>query len=86
MTHRTTLALDEATIKSIRKLARTWAVSQSEAVRRAVRLAERRTEVEQAAPLERLAAYHRAGGLDRKEADTYLRKVAEDRRSWRSSE
>ena len=83
MTHRTTLALDEITVNRIRKLAGLWGLSQSAAVRRAVELAERTAEVQKNAPLERLEAYHRQGGLDALRADAYLREVAEDRAAWR---
>jgi Arc/MetJ-type ribon-helix-helix transcriptional regulator len=83
MIHRTTLALDEATVNRIRKLAHTWGVSQSEAVRRAVQLAERRADEEQSDPLERLEAYHEGGGLDRRQADAYLQEVADNRSFWR---
>ena len=83
MIHRTTLALGEATVSRIRKLAHTWGVSQSEAVRRAVRMAERRTDEEQSDPLGRLEAYHQGGGLDRRQADAYLQEVADNRSFWR---
>jgi hypothetical protein len=86
MIHRTTLALDESTVDRIRSLARLWGVSQSEAVRRAVKQADQRANEERTAPLDRLEAYHRRGGLDRREADAYLRRVAEDRAAWRGGE
>jgi hypothetical protein len=84
MIHRTTLALDEATVARIRKLATAWGVSQSEAVRRAVHLAERQADRERDDPLERLRAYHQEGGLDRRQADAYLQEVADNRSFWRS--
>jgi hypothetical protein len=86
MTHRTTLALDELTVGRIRRLAGLWAVSQSEAVRRAVQQAERRADDERRAPLDRLEGYHRAGGLDRHAADAYLGEVDADRSKWRGGE
>lgn len=86
MVHRTTLALDEATVARIHELARAWGVSQSEAVRRAVLLAQRRAAQERSAPLERLRAYHERGGVDARRADAYLREVAENRSLWRGGE
>ncbi|MBS0433266.1 MAG: hypothetical protein JSS21_12805 [Proteobacteria bacterium] len=39
MTHRSTYALDAATTQSIKRLARSWGVSQAEVIRRSVRIA-----------------------------------------------
>ena len=83
MSHRTTFALDDATVTGIRKLAAAWGVSQSEVVRRAVGLAERRVDHQRKDPLQRLTDYHGRGGLDRRTADVYLQQVAEDRGAWR---
>lgn len=78
------MALDEATVARIRKLATAWGVSQSEAVRRAVQQAERRADAERDDPLKRLRAYHQEGGLNRRHADAYLQEVADNRSSWRN--
>jgi len=83
MIHRTTLALDEATIQRMRKLSEIWGVSRSEAVRRALEMTERRVQAEKRGPQDRLAAYHRGKGLDRSAADKYLREVSEGRIAWR---
>lgn len=83
MIHRTTLALDEATVRRIGTLADAWGVSRSEAVRRAVQQAVQTAQDQRKAPLERLAAYHSRGGLDSVRADAYLREVADNRGAWR---
>ena len=83
MTYRTTFALDEATVERLKRLARLWSVSQAEVVRRAIEEAERQDARTVAAPLDRLRAYHRAGGLDEEKAKAYLDEVAEARKEWR---
>ena len=85
MTRRATFALDEATVERIRTLADLWEVSQSEAVRRAIERAAREATANRGDRLERLRSYHRQGGLDREEADSYLDSVAEGRRVWRGA-
>lgn len=82
MTHRTTFALDEATVERLKRLARLWSVSQAEVVRRAIEEAERRGALANAAPLDRLRAYHEVGGLDGAKAEAYLDEVAESRAEW----
>jgi hypothetical protein len=82
MDKRTTFALDEATIKSLKHLAALWNVSQAEAVRRALSRAEQEAEREQAGVLERLRAYHAAGRLSAAKAAAYLEEVAEGRADW----
>ena len=82
MTHRTIFALDEATVERLKRLARLWSVSQTEVVRRAIEEAERRDSRAEAAPLERLRAYHRAGGLDKAQAENCLAEAAEARAEW----
>jgi hypothetical protein len=86
MIHRTTLTLDESTIRRIKTLAGLWNVSKAEAVRRAVEQAERRTTEEKSAPLKNLDAYHRRGGLVAEKAESYLREAGENRGGWRGEE
>lgn len=78
--HRTSFALDELTIRRLRRLAKAWSVSQAEAVRRAIERAER--DEEERDPLERLRAYHDSGGLEAEKAKAWLEEVAEYRNDW----
>jgi predicted transcriptional regulator len=82
MIHRTTFALDKATVERLKRLARLWSVSQAEVVRRAIEEAERRGALSNAAPLDRLRAYHEAGALDEAAAEAYLDEAAEARAEW----
>jgi predicted transcriptional regulator len=82
MTHRTTFALDEATADRLKRLAKAWSVSQAEVVRRAVELAEKGELASGGDPLDRLRAYHSAGGLDEARAEAWLAEVAESRQEW----
>ncbi|MEP7382167.1 MAG: ribbon-helix-helix protein, CopG family [Gemmatimonadota bacterium] len=81
MTHRTTFALDDATVARIRRLAAHWQVSQAEVIRRVVASADATANPD---PVAMLEALHRAGeGLTAADAATYLTAVQEDRRRWR---
>jgi hypothetical protein len=84
MTHRTTFALDQATVEKLRKLSRRWKVSLAEAVRRAVAQAESQDEQRKPNPIEMLQQLHDSGqSLDPQKAKAYLAKVYEDRKHWR---
>jgi len=86
MTHRTTFALDEETAKRLKRLSKTWKVSQAEVVRRAVHAAEALSPPDAPSKAEQYRAFlQRGGGLIREEADRYLAEVREDRKRWRSS-
>lgn len=81
MTHRTTFALDDATVMRIRRLAAQWQVSQAEVIRRAVASTDAAAHPD---PVAMLAELHRSGGgLTEAEASTYLSTVREDRKRWR---
>jgi predicted transcriptional regulator len=82
MEYRTTFALDESTIRKMKKLAGRWHVSQAEVVRRAIEQAEVREEEGITARIGRLRDYHLRDGLDAERADSYLREVAENRADW----
>lgn len=82
MNHRTTFALDDDTIRRLKKLAALWHVSQAEAVRRALEQAEEEADREAKARIDRLTGYHAAGGLVAEKAQAYLDEVAENRSSW----
>lgn len=83
MTHRTTFALDEATVTRIRRLAAEWNVSQAEVIRRAVAQSDAASNPD---PLAMLEALHRADqGLSPAEAVSYLTTVREDRQRWRGA-
>ena len=82
MTHRTTFALDDATVTRIRRLAAQWQVSQAEVIRRVVASTDAAANPD---PVAMLDALHRAGGgLSAEEAASYLTTVHEDRQQWRS--
>jgi len=78
--HRTSFALDELTIRRLRRLAKVWSVSQAEVVRRAIELAE--SNEESPDPLARLRAYHDSGGMDAQKASAWIEDVAENRKEW----
>ncbi len=80
--HRTSFALDEPTIRKMRRLAGRWRVSQAEVLRRAIDLAEAKDAQESAARIERLRGYHLRGGLNVGAAASYLGEVAESRADW----
>jgi len=83
MSHRTTFALDEATVTRIRTLAAQWQVSQAEVVRRVVAHGAATTVPD---PVAMLAALHREGqGLSATDAASYLDAVREQRQSWRGT-
>jgi hypothetical protein len=82
---RSTYALDVETVDLLERLARQWAVSKSEALRRAIRVA-----AERAAPADRdakLNAWRKLQaeiGLSPGRAKAWERQVREDRRAWRA--
>ncbi|NBV84835.1 MAG: hypothetical protein EBS01_00895 [Verrucomicrobia bacterium] len=82
MTHRTTFALDGATMTRIKNLATLWKVSQAEVVRRAVSIAQ--SPATASSPKNEFEKFLRAGnGLNPKIAGEYLEEVREDRQMWR---
>jgi hypothetical protein len=82
MTHRTTFALDEATIARIRRLAETWEMSQAAVIRRVVAEA---AAPQRPDPIALLDELHRdGGGLDREAAEAYLSAARDARKIWRS--
>lgn len=83
MTHRTTFALDEATVVRIRRLAAQWKVSQAEVIRRVVADTEATVQPDPRAMLE--ALHSAGGGLSAAEAAGFLTAVREDRKSWRGT-
>lgn len=82
MQHRTTFALDEATISRLKLLARAWKVSQAEVVRRSVEQADRAAREAARGPLDKLNTYHLSGGLNKEVGMAYLEEVAENRADW----
>ena len=82
MTHRTTFALDEATMARIKNLAALWKVSQAEVVRRAVSLAQ--SPAQASSPKTEFENFLRAGnGLEAHVAGPYLKEVRKARKLWR---
>jgi predicted transcriptional regulator len=84
MAHRTSFALDEATIQRLKKLSEIWGVSQAEVVRRAIEKAEVIAEEGITSRIDRLRSYQDQGGIAAETAEAYLREVktvrAESRR------
>ncbi|MBY0491816.1 MAG: ribbon-helix-helix protein, CopG family [Gemmatimonadaceae bacterium] len=79
MTHRTTFALDEATVTRIRALAEQWQVSQAEVIRRVVAQTASAPD-----PLALLDALHRdQAGLSADTAADFLAQARADRGVWR---
>jgi Ribbon-helix-helix protein, copG family len=84
MTHRTTFALDDDTIRRLKKLSLRWKVSLAEVVRRAVAQAEAQAPEDKPNPVNLLRQLHDSGqSLDPETAETYLAQVYEDRKHWR---
>ena len=83
MTHRTTFALDETTAQRLRRLALRWNVSQAEVVRRSVEKAEEASNPDPISLLKQLHA--NGGGIDKAQADKWIRETREDRKRWRAS-
>jgi hypothetical protein len=82
MTHRTTFALDGATMTRIKNLAALWKVSQAEVVRRAVAIAQ--SPAPASSPKIAFENFLRSGnGMDPEIAGQYLEEVREDRKMWR---
>ena len=84
MTHRTTFALDGATIRRLKRLDSRWKVSQTEVIRRAVAQAETQPDPLPADPVSMLRRLHESSeAIDPKSADSYLAEVYADRKLWR---
>ena len=83
MTKRTTFSFDNDTIQRIKRLSHFWNVSQAEAVRRAVEIAETETLNQQKNIEQKLVKYHTEGGLASEKAEAYLYEVKKDRDNWR---
>lgn len=82
MTHRTTFALDEATVARIRALADQWQVSQAEVIRRVIA----QTATASADPIALLDALESDGaGLSAQRAQSFLAQSREDRSAWRGA-
>jgi hypothetical protein len=80
--HRTSFALDDATVGRIRRLARRQNVSQAEVVRQAVKHLAERSDRDATSVQERLRQYRASQRISAEEADAYLEEVAEDRSRW----
>ena len=86
MTHRTTFALDAATARRLRRLAKLWNVSQAEVVRRSVERSEQTAQAAKSDPVSLLRELHaRGGGIEKAQADCWIAETREDRKSWRAS-
>ena len=83
MTHRTTFALDNDTVRRLKALALRWQVSQAEVVRRALSQAESIPDAQQPDVLARLKSYHASGTLNASKAQAYVAQARADRKRWR---
>lgn len=75
---RTTYALDEETVDRLNKLAREWNVSKSEALRRAIRVADT-TSVTTDERLKALDELQASIGLTTRQAQAWVRQVRTER-------
>jgi hypothetical protein len=83
-TVRSTYALDPETVGLLERLARQWAVSKSEALRRAIRAAaDRSAPDERAARVVAWRQFQKGIGLTQAGARVWEREVATERRAWR---
>ncbi len=86
MTHRTTFALDAATARRLRLLAKLWKVSQAEVVRRSVERSEQAVQSAKRDPVSLLRELHaKGGGIGKAQADRWIAETYEDRKNWRAS-
>ena len=86
MTHRTTFALDAATARRLRHLAKLWKVSQAEVVRRSVERSEQTAQAAKSDPVSLLRELHaKGGGIGKAQADRWMAETYEDRKNWRAS-
>ena len=86
MTHRTTFALDAATARRLRQLAKLWKVSQAEVVRRSVERSEQTVQSAKHDPVSLLRELHaKGGGIGKAQADRWIAETYEDRKNWRAS-
>jgi hypothetical protein len=81
MTLRSTYALDVETVRTLEELARSWGVSKSEALRRAIRGAAARSETPQRSPAEALDELQRSLRLSPAAARAWVRRVGLERRA-----
>ncbi len=76
-----TYALDEATVRALEKMAQRWAVSKSEALRRAIRTAAALEVPAGRQHLDRLDRLQRALALSPARAKAWAREVRAERRA-----
>ena len=82
---RTSMALDQGTLKALKDLASRWGISKAEVMRRAVRKAKEEAdrEAEQPKPLQALDWLQDGGGLNVQEAATFRKEVQAERQAKR---
>jgi transposase-like protein len=80
MTLRSTYALDARTTQSIKRLARSWGVSQAEVIRRSVRLASEQKSAAALSPAD-VVAHYASNPLPRNQAQT--KRLIESMRAMR---
>lgn len=81
--HRTSMSLDDVTLKAMEMLAKKWQTSKSEVVRKAVRNLKLQAEAEEnkPSPLEALEWLQKGGGLEAGEAEEFRACVMEERQA-----
>ena len=82
---RTSMALDQGTLKALQDLANQWGISKAEVMRRAVRKAKEDAdrEAKQPAPLQALDWLQSGGGLSVREANVLREEVKAERQAKR---
>jgi hypothetical protein len=76
-----TYALDEATVQALERMAQRWAVSKSEALRRAIRTAAAAEAPDGQQHIERLDRLQRTLGLSAAKAKAWVGSVRAERRA-----
>jgi predicted transcriptional regulator len=82
---RTSMALDDGTLRALSDLAKKWGVSKAEVMRRAVRRAKEDADREQKQPkpIEALDWLHAGGGLSVREAEEFREELHAERQAKR---
>ncbi len=78
---RTSMALDDWTIRTLKDLSEKWSISKAEVIRRSVRQLQQQTEIKEMAPspLESLDWLQSGGGMVAEEAEKFRVEVKAER-------
>ena len=82
MAKRTTISLDNETVRKLHQLSQLWGVSQAEAIRRAIESADQTSSYSHSLAA-KYQEYLDKGGLSSQAAEQYLQEWTQDRATWR---